>query len=140
MTMPTKWMSHIEITEDQQVRISKVLYLGQNRTKLDLIRISTNLGAEQPLSEGKLLKAESELYDWGIFDWTSVGPRRQITNQSQEEALIKVHEAKRNTITYGFGMEIARRGGNPERNDCCPRIANREYARNECFSQRTDVR
>ena len=31
-----------------------------------------------------------------------MGPRRQITNQSQEEALIKVHEAKRNTITYGF--------------------------------------
>jgi outer membrane protein insertion porin family len=101
-----------QITEDQQVRISKVLYLGQKRTKRDLIRISTNLGPEEPLSEGKLLEAESKLYDLGIFDWASVGPRRQITNQPQEEALVKVHEAKRNTITYGFGMEISRRGGN----------------------------
>src|SRR6266498_3534094 len=101
-----------QITEDQQVRISKVLYLGQKRTKLDLVRISTNLGPEQPLSEGKLLLGESKLYDLGIFDWASVGPRRQITNQPQEQALVKMHEAKRNTVTYGFGIEIARRGGN----------------------------
>jgi len=86
--------------------------MGQKRTKLDPIRMSTNMGPEQPLSEGKLLLAESELYNLGIFDWASVGPRRQITTQPQEEALVKVHESKRNSITYGFGMEIARRGGN----------------------------
>jgi len=101
-----------QITEDQQVRISKVLYMGQKHTKLDLINMSTNMGPEQPLSEGKLLQAESELYNLGIFDWASVGPRRQITTQPQEETLVKVHESKRNTITYGFGMEISRRGGN----------------------------
>jgi outer membrane protein insertion porin family len=101
-----------QITEAQQVRVSRVVYLGQKRTKLDLIRISTNLAPEQPLSEGKLLAAESKLYDVGIFDWASVGPRKQITDQSQEEALVKVHESKRNAITYGFGFEISRRGGN----------------------------
>lgn len=101
-----------DISENQQVRVSKILYMGRKRTKEDLIRISTNLGPEQPLSEGKLLEAESKLYDLGIFDWASVGPRRQITNQDQEEALVKVHEAKRNTVTYGFGLEISRRGGN----------------------------
>jgi len=100
------------ITEAQQVRVSRVVYLGQKRTKLDLIRISTNLAAEEPLSEGKLLAGESKLYDLGIFDWASVGPRKQITDQSQEETLVKVHEAKRNAITYGFGFEISRRGGN----------------------------
>jgi outer membrane protein assembly factor BamA len=101
-----------QITEEQQVRISKVLHLGQEHTKLDLIRISTNLTPEEPLSAGKLLAGESKLYDLGIFDWASVGPRRQITNQSQEEALVKVHESKRNSVTYGFGFEISRRGGN----------------------------
>lgn len=101
-----------QITEDQQVRISKVVYMGEKHTKLDLIRMSTNMGPEQPLSEGKLLEAESNLYDLGIFDWASVAPRRQITSQPQEETLVKVHESKRNTITYGFGIEISRRGGN----------------------------
>lgn len=101
-----------QITEDQQVRISRVLDLGQQHTKPDLIQVSTDLKPEEPLSQGKLLAGESKLYDLGIFDWASVGPRRQITNQSQEEALVKVHESKRNTATYGFGFEISRRGGN----------------------------
>ena len=101
-----------QITEGQQVRISRVLHLGQEHTKLNLIRISANLKPEEPLSEGKLLAGESKLYDLGVFDWASVGPRKPITNQSQEEALIKVHESKRNTVTYGFGIEISRRGGN----------------------------
>jgi outer membrane protein insertion porin family len=47
-----------------------------------------------------------------VFDWANVGPRKPISDQTDEEAVIKVHEAKRNTITYGFGLEIAKRGGN----------------------------
>src|SRR5205085_5778881 len=47
-----------------------------------------------------------------IFDWSSVGPRKPITDQRDEEALVKVHEAKRNELTYGFGFEVSHRGGN----------------------------
>jgi len=101
-----------QVTEDQQVRISRVVNLGEEHTKLDLIHVSTKLAPEEPLSEGQLLAAESKLYDLGIFDWASVGPRKQITNQSQEEALVKVHESKRNTITYGFGFAIQGLEGN----------------------------
>jgi outer membrane protein insertion porin family len=100
------------ITENQRVRISQVLYLGQQHTKQAVIQQSANLHPEQPLSQGKLLEGESNLYDLGIFDWSSVGPRKQITTQREEEALVKVHESKRNSITYGLGMEISRRGGN----------------------------
>ena len=59
-----------------------------------------------------MLAGESELYNLGVFDWANVGPRKPISDQTDEEAVIKVHEAKRNTITYGFGLEIAKRGGN----------------------------
>jgi len=100
------------ITENQRVRISHVVYMGEKQTRLSLIQKSANLATEQPLSEGKLLLGESNLYDLGIFDWSSIGPRSQITDQTEEEALVKVHEAKRNSITYGFGLEISRRGGN----------------------------
>ena len=95
-----------------QARISRVVYMGHKRTRQSLMQRSANLWPEEPLSEGKLLQGESNLYDAGIFDWSSVGPRKQITTQSDEEALIKVHESKRNSITYGFGFEISRRGGN----------------------------
>lgn len=100
------------ITEDQQVTISKVLDLGQEHTREDLIGMATKLAPGEPLSEGSLLAGESNLYDLQIFDWASVGPRKPIGDQKQEATLIKVHEAKRNTITYGFGFEISRRGGN----------------------------
>ena len=101
-----------EITENQQVHISHVVYMGEKQTRLSLIQKSVNLSTERPLSEGKLLLGESNLYDLGVFDWSSVGPRKQITDQTDEEALVKVHEAKRNLITYGFGFEVSRRGGN----------------------------
>jgi len=100
------------ITENQQVRVSQVVVLGHRQTKEPLIINTARIRPEEPLSQGRLLEGESRLYDLGIFDWSSVGPRRTITNQFEEETLVKVHEAKRNSITYGFGMEIARRGGN----------------------------
>lgn len=100
------------IDEKQQVRVSKVVLLGRKVTRPSLIQQTANIGPETPLSQGKLLAGESKLYDLGIFDWSSVGPRRPIQDQTEEQAVIKVHESKRNTITYGFGFEVARRGGN----------------------------
>lgn len=100
------------ITEHQQVRVREAVLLGQRVTRPGLIRETARISAETPLSQGKLLEAQSELYNLGIFDWSSVGPKKEITDQTEEQTLIKVHEAKRNSITYGFGLEIARRGGN----------------------------
>src|SRR5579872_1553729 len=100
------------ITEHQQVKISDVVYLGQKHTKLPLIAKTANLKAEEPMRRGKLLEAESRIYDLNVFDWSSVGPRKPITDQTDEMATVKVHEAKRSEITYGFGFEISHRGGN----------------------------
>ena len=100
------------ITERQIVRISDIVYLGQKRTRASLIAKTANLRTEAPMERGKLLVAESRLYDLNVFDWSSVGPRKPITDQTDEDALVKVHEAKRNEITYGFGFEVSHRGGN----------------------------
>jgi len=100
------------INEHQRVRIGQVVYLGEDRTRLSLISKTAQIPVEAPMQRGQLLEAESRLYDLGIFDWSSVGPRKPITNQSDEMVLVKVHEAKRNELTYGFGFEIGHRGGN----------------------------
>jgi outer membrane protein assembly factor BamA len=100
------------ISEHQLVRIDEVVYLGQKRTEPQLIARTAQIPSETPMRRGELLEAESRLYDLNIFDWSSVGPRRPITDQNDEEALVKVHEAKRNEITYGFGFEVSHRGGN----------------------------
>jgi outer membrane protein insertion porin family len=96
------------ITERQVVHVSEVIYLGQKATRLSLLKKTANVASESPMRRGELLTAESRLYDLNVFDWSSVGPRKPITDQTEEEALVKVHESKRNEITYGF----SHRGGN----------------------------
>ena len=100
------------ITENQIVRIQDVVYLGQQRTRVSLLTKTAKIAPEKPMRRGGLLEAESRLYDLSVFDWASVGPGKPITDQSDELALVKVHEAKRNEITYGFGFEVSHRGGN----------------------------
>ena len=100
------------VNEHQSVRVGEVIYLGQKQTRISLIRKSAQIPSEAPMRKVELLEAESHLYDLNIFDWSSVGPRRPITDQTEEDALVKVHEAKRNEVIYGFGFEVSRRGGN----------------------------
>jgi outer membrane protein insertion porin family len=100
------------VNEHQSVRVGEVIYLGQKQTRPSLIRKTAQIPSESPMRKRELLEAESHLYDLNIFDWSSVGPRRPITDQTEEAALVKVHEAKRNEIIYGFGFEVSHRGGN----------------------------
>jgi outer membrane protein insertion porin family len=101
-----------KITEKQQVQVNKVLLLGNQKTRASVIRKTSKITPEAPLSERGLLAGESALHDLGVFDWGSVDSRRPITDQTTEDVLIKLHEAGRSEITYGFGLQVARRGGN----------------------------
>jgi len=81
-------------------------------TKRDLITRHVKIPVGKRLDEATILTAESNLYNLGVFDWASVDPLRPITTESDNEVLIKVHEAKRNQITYGFGFDVINKGGN----------------------------
>lgn len=72
-----------QVQRGPQTRIQDVVYLGNVRTKTSLIAHTAALTPEMPLSETKMLSAQSDLYNLGIFDWTSVGPRRaeEVTSQ-----------------------------------------------------------
>ncbi len=102
------------IYEGPQVFTADILTLGRKHTQQRLInRDIASIQPKQPLTETQLLTSESTLYNnTGVFDWAEVDPRRQITTQTKEDVLVKVHEAKRNQITYGFGFELVNRGGN----------------------------
>jgi len=101
-----------KITEKQRVQVDQVVLLGNKKTRASLIRKTAKITAEAPMSERALLAGESGLHDLGVFDWASVDARRPITDQTNEDVLVKLHEAGRNEITYGFGLQVARRGGN----------------------------
>lgn len=102
---------HIE--EGPQVYAADVITLGRQRTQQRLINQDVSaIRPGQPLTESQLLTAGSQLYEHtGVFDWAEVDPKRPITTQTKEDILVRVHEAKRNQITYGFGFEFINRGG-----------------------------
>ena len=101
------------ILEGPKVYTGSVLTLGREQTRQRTINLDiASIKAGQPLTETQLLTAGSKLYDHvGVFDWAEVDPKRQITTQDQEDVLVKLHEAKRNSFTYGFGFEVINRGG-----------------------------
>jgi outer membrane protein insertion porin family len=99
------------INEGPQVRVGQVAYVGSRRTRRDFLESNADIDLGAPLSEGKLLEAESTLYNLGVFDWTNVAPRKPVTDQKEEEVLVKVHEAKRNSLSWGLGFESTSRSG-----------------------------
>ncbi len=101
------------IYEGPRVIAGNVLTLGRAHTKQRLIdKDVSGIKPGEPLTESQLLLAGSKLYDHtGVFDWAEVDPQREITTQDSEDTVVRVHEAKRNQITYGFGFEVINRGG-----------------------------
>ena len=102
-----------QIYEGPKVTAGNLVTLGRNHTKQQLIdQDLAGIKQGEPLTESELLMAGSKLYDHtGVFDWTEVDPKRQIITQDAEDVVVRVHEAKRNQITYGFGFEVINRGG-----------------------------
>ena len=101
------------IYEGPKVTTGDVLTLGRVHTLQHLINKDVEtIKPGHPLAETELLTSGSRLYDHtGVFDWAEVDPKRDITTQDKEDVLVKVHEAKRNEFTYGFGFEVIDRGG-----------------------------
>ncbi|MBI3895664.1 MAG: BamA/TamA family outer membrane protein [Acidobacteria bacterium] len=98
-----------KVEEGPQTLISDVVLAGAEHTQPWFIDRIIKIQERQPLSQGNLLAAESLLYEAGLFDWASVSPLRPITDQSKEKVLVKVHEAKKKTLTYGLGFEMSTR-------------------------------
>jgi outer membrane protein insertion porin family len=101
-----------KIDEGPQVYTAMVGPIGAVDTKLGIVERAVNIKAGKPLSQRAMLKGESDLYGLGIFDWASVDTRRPIgLGHKQADVLVKLHESRRNSISYGLGFSAIRRGG-----------------------------
>ena len=102
------------IDEGPQGHVSDVVLLGQDVTRPHFLRdvTASNVSSGKPLSEGKFFTAESDLYNLNIFDWVSIKPLRPVSDQTQEEVLVKVHESPRYTMDVGGGLEVIPRSAN----------------------------
>jgi outer membrane protein insertion porin family len=96
-----------------QAHISEVIPLGAEVTRTSFLTEMTGsqVSAGKPLSLGNFLKSESDLYNLAIFDWASIKPLAPVSDQQQEEVLVKVHESPRNSVDVGGGFEVLPRSG-----------------------------
>ena len=104
-----------KIDEERGEKVREILVLGAEHTKPKFIRSITgkNVESGDALSQGKLLKSESDLYSIGVFDWASVASvSSTMDDQGQQIVVIRVHESRRNTMDIGGGLEIIPRNGN----------------------------
>ena len=100
-----------QISEGPHVITASVITDGRGHTQQSLINRQVRIAAGQPLSENAMLASESRLYNLEIFDWAEIDPKRAIIDQTDEDVVVKVHERKRNSIVYGFGFQLFKRGG-----------------------------
>ena len=100
-----------QISEGPQVKTATVVTDGRQHTRQSFIDQRVRMKSGEPLSANAMLSAESRLYGPEIFDWAEVDPKRTITDQTTEDVVVKVHEAKRNSVVYGFGFQVLNRGG-----------------------------
>lgn len=100
-----------EITEGPQVHTRVVETLGAVRTDPRVVLNKVQIETGQPFSATELLLGETQLYSLGIFDWVSIDTRRPVGDSSDADVLVKLHEGKRNSITYSVGFEATERGG-----------------------------
>jgi outer membrane protein assembly factor BamA len=109
---PHRFQVTYKIKEGAQLHAGEIVTVGRSHTLQQLIdRDIRALQPGEPLAERELLKSESRLYNRGIFDWAEVDARRRTTDEGREDVIVKVHEARRNAITYGLGFESINRGG-----------------------------
>jgi outer membrane protein insertion porin family len=104
-----------KVDEGRREKVGDILLLGADHTKPKFIRSVTDKNVESgdALSQEKLLKSESDLYTVGVFDWASVAPVSETTDEEgQQIVVIRVHESHRNTMDIGGGLEIIPRNGN----------------------------
>jgi len=97
-----------------QANISDTVTLGTHVTSKKFLQEITGpeIRKGKPVSLGNFLTSESDLYNLGIFDWASIKPLAPVSDQKQEEVLVKVHESPRNSVDFGLGVEVLPRSGN----------------------------
>jgi outer membrane protein assembly complex protein YaeT len=95
--------------------VRDVLISGFNSTDEDLIRERIrNLDPGDPLSQSSMIESQRRLYDLGIFARVDTALQNAEGDTDHKYVLYRLEEARRYSVTGGFGAQLARIGrGNP---------------------------
>ena len=99
------------IVEGAQQFVRQVVTTGLSTTRPNLVNRQLSLNPGDPLSPSSMAATQKRLYDLGIFAQVEMAVQNPEGDESRKYVLFDLEEARRYSITGGFGAEFARIGG-----------------------------
>jgi outer membrane protein insertion porin family len=88
-----------------------VLLSGLHETRPSLVSKRISVHAGDPVSQVKMNESQRRLYDLGIFARVQTAFQNPDGQEPDKYVLYDMDEARKYSLTFGFGAEIARIGG-----------------------------
>jgi outer membrane protein insertion porin family len=100
------------VHEGEQQFVRQVVTTGLATTRPGLVNRQLQLNPGDPLSPSAMAETQRRLYDLGIFAQVEMAVQDPEGDEKRKYVLFDLEEARRYSITGGFGAEFARIGGN----------------------------
>jgi outer membrane protein assembly complex protein YaeT len=111
---PTKVDVVFGIDEGQQVFVRDVLLTGLEFTRPDTVAKAITMHAGDPLDQSALSETQRNLYSLALFNEVNTAVQNPTGDATRKTVLLQLAEARRWTLTYGFGFEA--QTGQPQNN------------------------
>ncbi|MBZ0112147.1 MAG: hypothetical protein K8J08_06795, partial [Thermoanaerobaculia bacterium] len=95
----------LRIQEGEQQRLGRVIIRGNQRLETRVIRGLAGFKADEPLSQGRLFKAQLALYRLGVFSRVSVSLAPGGDESALRDVVIRVVEGDAQRTSYGVGYD-----------------------------------
>jgi len=117
---PAKVDVTFHVTEGEQVFVRKVQLTGLHYTRLGTVERAITIHSGDALDQTALTDTQRNLYNYALFNEVNTAIENPGGDESYKTVLLQLTEARRWTLTYGFGFEA--QTGQPQ-NNCAGAIA-----------------
>jgi outer membrane protein insertion porin family len=117
---PNKVDVDFHVNEGEQVFVRKVVITGLHYTRPDTVSRAITVHPGDPLNQTALLDTQRNLYNFALFNEANTAIENPNGEEPLKTVLLQLSEARRWTLTYGFGFEA--QTGQPQ-NNCAGAIA-----------------
>ena len=111
---PNKVDVVFHIDEGSRTLVRDVLLTGLGTTRPRTVARAIAVHTGDPLNQDALSATQSNLYDFGLFNEVNTAVVNPAGDAREKNVLIQAIEARRWTLTYGFGFEA--QTGQPQNN------------------------
>ncbi|MEX2264276.1 MAG: BamA/TamA family outer membrane protein [Bryobacteraceae bacterium] len=108
---PQRMDLRFRIEEGKRQFVNQVLISGLEATKPSLVHQNILLNPGDPLSQARMADTQKRLYDLGVFAKVDMAIQNPEGDTPSKYVLYQMEEARRYSLTAGFGAELGRIGG-----------------------------